>query len=220
MSDDLLFGTNDFAENPEPRVPCVLLLDVSGSMQGGRIRELNEGIFAFKDAVAADALASKRVEVAVVTFGGEVEVVTPFTTVAAYTPAPLKAKGDTPMGAAILRAVEMIKARKAEYKSNGIAYYRPWIFMITDGGPTDSYHAAAEEVQRGEETKAFLFLAVAVQGANVETLRKIVPGGVRELQGLEFRELFLWLSASMKSVSQSTPGTAIMLPPTDKWAVI
>lgn len=220
MSDDLLFGTNDFAENPEPRVPCVLLLDVSGSMQGARIRELNDGIVAFKDAVAADALASKRVEVAVVTFGGEVEVVTPFTTVAAYVPAPLKSKGDTPMGAAISRAIDMVKARKDEYKANGISYYRPWIFMITDGGPTDAWKQAADEVARGEESKAFLFLAVAVQGANVETLRKITPGGVRELQGIEFRELFLWLSASMKSVSQSTLGTAIQLPPTDKWAII
>lgn len=220
MTYDLTIGTNDFAENPEPRVPCVLLLDVSGSMNGPPIRQLNDGIVAFKDAVAADMLASKRVEVAVITFGGQVCVFTPFTTVAAFQPTRLEASGDTPMGAAILRAIDEVKARKEEYKRNGIAYYRPWIFMITDGGPTDSWKQAAEEIARGEQNKEFLFLAVAVQGANLEILNQIAPGGVRQLQGLEFRELFLWLSASMRSVSHSTMGTAIKLPSTDKWAVI
>src|SRR5258708_36447153 len=32
-----------FAENPEPRQPVVLLLDCSGSMQGDPIRVLNSG---------------------------------------------------------------------------------------------------------------------------------------------------------------------------------
>jgi uncharacterized protein YegL len=67
------FGTNDFAENPEPRVACVLLLDVSGSMAGSAIAELNAGLTTYKDELAADSLASKRVEVAVVTFGSVVQ---------------------------------------------------------------------------------------------------------------------------------------------------
>lgn len=220
MNEEPLFGTNDFAENPEPRVPCVLLLDVSGSMHGRPINELNEGLVTFKDALAADALASKRVEVAVVTFGGAVQTVTPFTTAAAYQPVGLFAGGDTPMGKAITVGLDMVKARKDEYKRNGISYYRPWIFLITDGGPTDAWAHAAAAVAEGTEEKSFLFLAVAVQGANLETLEKITPGGVRQLQGLQFRDLFQWLSASMRAVSQSQPGQAVMLPPANKWAVV
>ena len=44
MADQIPFGTNDFAEDPEPRVPCVLVLDVSGSMRGQTIGALNEGL--------------------------------------------------------------------------------------------------------------------------------------------------------------------------------
>src|SRR3954466_2778331 len=63
------FGSDSFADNPEPRCPCVLLLDTSGSMSGRPIQELSEGIRTFKQELLSDPLATKRVEVAVVTFG-------------------------------------------------------------------------------------------------------------------------------------------------------
>ena len=42
------FEAAEFAENPEPRVPCVLLLDISGSMSGRPIDELNSALVSFK----------------------------------------------------------------------------------------------------------------------------------------------------------------------------
>jgi len=47
----------EFAENPEPRCPCILLLDISGSMQGERINALNEGLRTFKEELNRDSLA-------------------------------------------------------------------------------------------------------------------------------------------------------------------
>jgi uncharacterized protein YegL len=58
----------EFAENPEPRCPCVLLLDTSGSMSGEKIAALNAGLQTFRDELLQDNLASKRVEVAIVAF--------------------------------------------------------------------------------------------------------------------------------------------------------
>ncbi|MBA3967146.1 MAG: hypothetical protein H0X47_15500, partial [Nitrospirales bacterium] len=69
MTDQIAFGTTEFADNPEPRCPCLLLLDISASMNGTPIAELNKGLITFKDELAADQLAMKRVEVAIVTFG-------------------------------------------------------------------------------------------------------------------------------------------------------
>ena len=218
-SEPISFDTDDFASNPEPRCPCVLLLDVSGSMTGAPIAELNAGLAAFRAELAEDALATKRVEVAIVTFG-PARIELPFTGASGFEPPTLRADGDTPMGSAILQAVELVRARKAEYRANGIAYYRPWLFLITDGAPTDAWEGAAAAVREGEAAKAFAFFAIGVQGANLDILRRISVREPLALQALRFRELFSWLSSSLRSVSRSSPGTEVALEPPKGWASV
>lgn len=210
MSEQRPFGTDDFALNPEPRCPCLLLLDVSGSMAGAPIAELNAGLKAFRDELVADDLAAKRVDVACVTFG-PVNVATEFEPAAVFQPPWLKAAGETPLGEAIVKATDLVRDRKQEYRANGIACYRPWIFLVTDGAPTDDWSAAAARVRDGEAAKSFAFFAVGVQGAKLDVLRQIATREPLQLRGLQFREMFQWLSSSMKSVSRSTPGDVMPL---------
>jgi uncharacterized protein YegL len=205
------FKAVEFAENPEPRVPCVLVVDTSASMNGPRISELNAGLKLYKEELLADPLAAKRVEVGIVTFGGEVNRVVDFVTAATFNPPALQAKGATPMGEAINLALDMVDQRKKKYREHGIAYYRPWIFLITDGEPTDQWKAAAKRVHTGEQQKAVCFFAVGVAGANMKILEEICVRKPLLLQGLKFRELFSWLSNSQQAVSRSSPGDEVPL---------
>lgn len=229
MAEQQPFADVELATNPEPRCPCVLLLDVSGSMGDkikstgkSRIDLLNEGLRAYHTDLLSDELAAQRVEVSIITFGGKVETVCPFATARHFTPPTLSSSGDTPMGAAILQAIEAVAERKRIYKLNAMHYYRPWIFLITDGAPTDSWKEAAKKVHEGHESKAFSFFAVAVEveDSNLDKLRQISVRQPLQLKGLSFRELFVWLSQSQRSVSQSSPGQedqVKLAPPTD-WA--
>ena len=162
FSEQVAFGTDSFADNPEPRCPCLLLLDTSGSMSGAPIAALNTGLVALKDELATDSLAMKRVEVAVVSFG-PVNIINTFHTAPNFFPPNLTASGDTPMGAAIKQGIELIRQRKGRITANGISFYRPWIFLITDGGPTDEWESAATIVREGEAAKSFAFFAVGVR---------------------------------------------------------
>jgi uncharacterized protein YegL len=218
-SEQISFDTDDFASNPEPRCPCVLVLDVSGSMHGPPIAELNAGLCAFREELGADALATKRVEVALVTFG-PTRVELPFTNASEFHAPTLAAQGDTPMGAAILQAIELVRGRKQEYRANGISYYRPWIFLITDGSPTDDWQAAAAAVREGEAGKAFAFFAIGVRGADMDVLRRISVREPLSLEALKFRQLFSWLSSSLRSVSRSTPGAEVKLESPKGWASV
>ena len=219
MDEQISFGTTEFADNPEPRCPCLLLLDVSGSMRGEPIAELNAGLSTFKDELMADALALKRVEIGIVTFG-PVQIALPFQGATLFYPPTLTAQGDTPMGSAIKQGLDMVRQRKDEYKANGISYYRPWVFLITDGGPTDEWKSAAAAVREGEASKSFAFFAMGVQGANMQTLQQISVREPLRLDGLRFRDLFSWLSSSLRSVSRSTPGTEVPLSSPQGWASV
>jgi len=207
----------EFAENPEPRCPCVLLLDTSGSMQGEPIAALNQGLVAFRGDLGKDPLASRRVEIAVVTFDNEVKLLQDFVTVDRFEPPRLTAQGQTFMGTAIQKALDLVQARKAQYRANGIAYYRPWVFMITDGEPQGEpdhmIQQAAQRIKADEAGKRVAFFAVGVENANMVKLGEIVVRAPVKLIGLNFVEMFVWLSRSMEAVAQSRTDEQVALPP-------
>src|SRR4030095_8612793 len=91
LPDQIPFPEPEFVDNPEPRCPCVLLLDTSGSMKDPKlvktaltpvekilheslavrtvrpIDELNAALIAFRDELMSDEMAVKRVELSLVT---------------------------------------------------------------------------------------------------------------------------------------------------------
>src|SRR5262245_57723089 len=213
------FTFSEFTDNPEPRCACLLLLDTSGSMGGAPIRELNAGLIAFNEALSQDTLAMKRVEVAVVTFG-PVNVHSDFQTVDNWQPPHLTASGDTPMGAAIVKGLEMLRQRKDQYRANAIEVFRPWVFLMTDGGPTDAWQQAAEMVKEGEASKGFAFFGIGVENANMEILSQICVRPPKKMAGLKFKDMFAWLSSSLSRVSSSKPGTVVQIPAPTGWTEV
>jgi uncharacterized protein YegL len=167
----------------------------------------------FQRELLADPLASKRVDVAVITFGGAPQLLVDFIEAASFVPPVLTADGATPMGAAITDAIQRLQVRKQLYRANGVSYYRPWIFLITDGAPTDVYSVAAQQVRDGEARNAFSFYAVGIQEANFNKLSEIAPPSrpPAKLDGLRFGDLFQWLSHSLSDVSKSKQGSTVPL---------
>ena len=67
------FEASEFAVDPEPRVPCVLLLDVSGSMSGQPIAEAERRpCYAQGHPRPPTPSPASEAELAIVTFGGSV----------------------------------------------------------------------------------------------------------------------------------------------------
>jgi uncharacterized protein YegL len=211
----------EFATNAERRSPCVLVLDTSSSMGGRAIDELNAGIALFKRELDQNSLARLRVEVAIVTFGASgVQVLQDFVTVDQFDPPVLTTGGLTPLGEGVTVALDLLEERVNTYQQYGIASYRPWVFLITDGGPSDEWQSAAQRVRTLERTTpGIMFFAIGVANADMNVLGQLTARPPVHLEGLEFEKFFKWVSASSQRVSLSQPGEQVELPPLD-WGTV
>lgn len=214
----------DFAINKQDRCPVVLVLDTSFSMTSDRrIDALNDGVETLREELIKDPVASSRVEISVITFGSSAQVRIPFQTAYDFQSERYNAEGATPMGAAMELALQEVEARKAEYRAQGIGFYRPWIWLMTDGAPTDDYKSAAQAAVDAEAAKKAMIFAVGVgDDADLSVLGEFSQNRPPlMLKGLEFREMFVWLSSSLQKVSsgEASAGNdeAVDLPPIDGW---
>ncbi|RDH76829.1 VWA domain-containing protein [Mycolicibacterium moriokaense] len=204
MSEFWSVEVND--ENPDPRVACVVLVDVSGSMQGEPIAALERGFAAFTQYLHNETLASKRVEVAVVTFGTVATVLVPMQEARSLQPARFTASGTTNMSAGIHLTLDIIEDRKYAYKAAGLQYYRPWILVLTDGKPNiDGFDEAVARLNAAESARGVTVFPVGA-GPKVDyqkLARLSLQRTPAPLDGLKYEELFEWLSASLSNVSNS-----------------
>ena len=195
--------------NPAPRCPVILLLDTSGSMSGQPLMELQSGLDQFLKETSDDETASMSVELEVITFGGEAQIASAFAPVCdiADMPPTLDANGSTPLGEALKLADSELKTRRRLYKQKGIASYKPWIVLMTDGCPNDDYASAAASMKRMGDEGKLQYIGIGIgEDADFDTLREILPErpGPVKLRGLCFKEFFKWLTDSLKSVSASS----------------
>lgn len=213
-----IIGKEDLVDNPTARVPVCLCLDVSYSMEGLPINELNKGVSLFYEAIKEDEVAAYSAEICIVTFGGfGAQCVSEFSSLQSnpYPPI-LSAAGGTPMGEAVNMGLDKLEERKQLYKDVGLDYFQPWLILMTDGAPnglqSEFDRAVQRTVEMVENKKLTIFPIAIGPQANMNTLSLFSPERTPlKLQGLKFSEFFAWLSQSVAKTSQSIPGEKIKL---------
>lgn len=208
-------------DNYEQKCCCSLVLDVSGSMDGEPIRQLNEGIQSFYQDIQTDSTTANRLEVAVVEFSDIVKTLVDPSLAANFIMPTLTTKGTTNLVGGVREGIKIVRDRKAWYKQTGQPYYRPWVILVTDALPDEGQDISSltQEIRDGMSKKDFFFFALGVQGADMNMLNNISDPSMppAALQGLRFSEFFKWLSASMTMVTNSKDGDKVNLPNPAGW---
>ena len=220
-------GDVEFADNPEPRCPVLIVADCSGSMAGRPISAMNQGVDDLYQAIIDDEIARNRVEVALLSFATEARIERDFATVSAEGRTKIAAGGVTNMHLAIQLGCDLLEERKERYRLNGVPYFRPIMVLFSDGLPTGSQTETAEANQRlvSMENEGMLTIfKVGVNSQAVQALLSALPNPnsafqPQQLDNLRFSDFFVWLSKSVSAISRSTPGDSVNLPSAD-WATI
>ncbi len=209
-------------DNSDERAPLVLVLDCSGSMQDeNKIQLLNEGLKALAVDLKADPIAARCGRVLVISFGGDsnVEIMGDWTDAMDFAPPELRAGGLTPLSAAMRCALDEVESQKSQMRTAGVSYKRPIIMLLSDGEPTDDWRQVAAECKNAETAHKVNIMAIGIgDKANKETLGHFSNKGALSLSGLKFKELFIWLSRSIRAVSRAPAGGTVQLNPVDSWA--
>jgi uncharacterized protein YegL len=203
------------AAGPLQPLPLLLLLDVSSSMKGAPIDELNRALVGWERDLKGDEQLQRHGEIAIITFGGrQAKVISgsspdadgAFEPVATWRAPKLAAGGVTPMVEAISLAITLAVERRASLSKRGILSYRPNVFLITDGQPTDAQGNPSEdwrrlvpELRAAEERNRLLFFALGVTAADETVLRGLAPDAYYKTKDIQFRQLLRLVSTSSGS---------------------
>ena len=191
----------------ERHFAVTFLLDTSGSMGGEPIQRLNDGLNGLVRSLQSDDNAD-IIDIAVITFGDSVNVTMPHTPISRIkADFNLSASGWTPMGEGLLKAAEITNERRRLYNANGVMTFKPWIFMITDGEPTDSIESAKQELMKLQDNDKLKLWILGIPGYNKEPLKGLTKDGlILELRDFDLKTALNWVNKSMANVSHSAPG--------------
>lgn len=219
-----------YHESAVQRTPCMLVLDVSGSMlqkkrpdaRATGIAELNQGLTVLRDALRDDVTAMYRVQLAIVTVGGTngAKFLLPWTDAVDFDPPTLTAGGVTPLAGGMRLALHHVEQHKQSLRQLGIPYTRPWVMVISDGEPTDApalWESIALDCKDAERRKRCVIYPIGVEGADLSRLQELSLTPAKALSAARFAEYFRWLSNSLSLVSTAIESDSVSLDASDLW---
>ena len=186
---------------------CILALDVSGSMVGIPIGELNKALKEFYQSIDIDDEAAEKLEICLITFGSEVKCIQEPAKVDNFKMPSLEADGTTKLVDGIRLAIKQVELRKEYYKKYSPQYSRPMIIVITDGEPDNNQDVfgLSEELKTDMISKKYTLHVIGTSGCNYAKIAQFCPKElIYQLDGLNYSRFFKWLSKSTDEISSGT----------------
>jgi len=201
----------------EYHIACVFLIDTSYSMIDA-IDKVNKAVEGFRQCIT-DKHDMACIEVSFISFGHDVKIINGLGPIKEVPYQNFIASGETPMGDALYKAMDIITERKALYKKMGTPYYRPWIFCITDGEPTDlhNFPAVIHRLKQMVSNKGVVDWCIGVGNTRPQQIKEIFdPERTFYLLDENYSGLFEWIASCLICQSNSgvPTGNIFPLPPT------
>ncbi len=187
------------------RLPIFLLLDVSESMVGDNLRQLQEGLTRLISKLRTDPHALETVFISTLVFAGKARTLTPLTELVYYYPPRLPLGSGTSLGLALNHLMDEIERNVIKSSSELKGDWKPVVYLMTDGKPTDDVSAAITRWQE-KFAKRVTLVAIAI-GSKVAlgTLRQLSENVIQvdAQSDDDFKRFVDWLTMSVVAQSRS-----------------
>jgi uncharacterized protein YegL len=184
------------------RLPVYLALDTSGSMYGEPIAAVETGVQTLISALRQDPYALETAYLSVITFDSAAKQIVPLTELTAFQMPSIQANGTTSLGDALKLLAGKIDTEVAKTTAEVKGDWKPLIFIMTDGAPTDNWQKGLTEFRK---RKVGMVVACAAgQGADTKVLKQITDCVVQldTADSSTLKAFFKWVSASVSTGSQ------------------
>lgn len=190
------------------RLPVYLLLDTSGSMYGEPIEAVKNGVQTLISTLRSDPYALETAYLSIITFNSTAQQITPLTELAAIQQPNIDSGGCTVLGGALELLAKKVDSEITKTTAEVKGDWRPLVFLMTDGEPTDSITKGLEEFKKRKF--GMVVACAAGQGANVNTLKQITENVVQldTADSATIKAFFKWVSASISTSSRSVEETS------------
>ena len=213
-----MFDPKKFTTQTAKPLPVILLLDVSSSMLGEKINNLNKAVQDMLDTFAQEEKMETEILISIITFGSQVELHIPYTKASQVQWQMLPPNGNTPMGPAL----KMAKAMIEDKETTPSRAYRPTIVLVSDGQPNDSWEKPLEDfILEGRSSKCDRMAMGIGRDADITVLKRFIEGTPHELfyaeNASQLHEFFKRVTMSVTMRTQSKNPNVVPAPSENKF---
>lgn len=179
------------------RLPVYLLLDTSGSMSGEPIEAVKNGVQIMISSLRQNPQAIETAFLSVITFDSTAQQIIPLTDLASFQMVDIKATGVTALGEALKLVSQKIDSEVAKTTTEQKGDWKPLVFIMTDGIPTDDWQSGLNEFKKSKV--AFTVACAAGSGADTNILKQITDNVVSldTADSASIGKFFQWVTASI-----------------------
>lgn len=184
------------------RLPVYLLLDTSGSMSGEPIEAVKNGVQVLVSTLRQDPYALETAFLSVITFDSSAKQIVPLTELSMFQMPDIRASGATALGDALTLLAQKIDSEVTKTTLEVKGDWKPLVFIMTDGAPTDNWQKGLTEFQKRKT--GIVVACAAGHGADTKTLKQITEVVVQldTADSGTIKAFFKWVSASVSFGSQ------------------
>jgi uncharacterized protein YegL len=187
------------------RLPIYFLIDVSESMVGEQLQDVEEGMGQIIRELKTDPQALETVYISILVFAGQAKTLVPLQEIINFYPPRFAIGGGTSLSKALGHLMYELRKNTVKTTAEIKGDWKPIVFLFTDGTPTDDSNAAINEWHTNFKNQAHLVAIAIGDNIDLSILKKLTPDAfmLKDPNRQSFKEFFKWITASIKTSSVS-----------------